>query len=72
MTGLALLRGLFTLTLLVLFVGSGCAALIYEVVWLQLLQLVIGSTAVSCASSRSTRRSRPSRSPCATTVRPST
>jgi spermidine synthase len=33
--------------LLVLFVGSGCAALIYEVVWLQLLQLVIGSTAIS-------------------------
>ena len=33
--------------LLILFVGSGCAALIYEVVWLQLLQLVIGSTAVS-------------------------
>ena len=33
--------------LFVLFVGSGCAALIYEVVWLQLLQLVIGSTAVS-------------------------
>ena len=33
--------------LLVLFVGSGCAALIYEVVWLQLLQLVIGSTAAS-------------------------
>jgi len=33
--------------LLLLFVGSGCAALIYEVVWLQLLQLVIGSTAVS-------------------------
>jgi spermidine synthase len=33
--------------LLVLFVGSGCAALIYEVVWLQLFQLVIGSTAVS-------------------------
>ncbi len=33
--------------LLVLFVGSGCAALIDEVVWLQLLQLVIGSTAVS-------------------------
>ncbi|SIO60617.1 spermidine synthase [Singulisphaera sp. GP187] len=35
--------------LLVLFVGSGCAALIYEIVWLQLLQLVIGSTAVSLA-----------------------
>src|SRR5262249_39425973 len=33
--------------LVVLFVGSGCAALIYEVVWLQLLQLVIGSSAVS-------------------------
>jgi spermidine synthase len=30
-------------------VGSGCSALIYEVVWLQLLQLVIGSTAVSLA-----------------------
>jgi spermidine synthase len=35
--------------LLVLFVGSGCAALIYEIVWLQLLQLVIGSTAISLA-----------------------
>src|SRR5687767_3487065 len=33
--------------LLLLFVGSGCAALIYEIVWLQLLQLVIGSSAVS-------------------------
>ncbi len=33
--------------LFLLFVGSGCAALIYEVVWLQLLQLVIGSTALS-------------------------
>jgi len=33
--------------LLILFVGSGCAALIYEVVWLQLLQLVIGSSGVS-------------------------
>jgi hypothetical protein len=37
----------FLPVLLVLFFGSGCAALIYEVVWLQLLQLVIGSTAVS-------------------------
>jgi spermidine synthase len=35
--------------LLALFVGSGCAALIYEVVWLQLLQLVIGSSAASLA-----------------------
>jgi spermidine synthase len=33
--------------LLLLFLGSGCAALIYEIVWFQLLQLVIGSTAVS-------------------------
>src|SRR4051794_21552187 len=33
--------------LLLLFVGSGCAALIYEIVWLQLLQLVIGSSSVS-------------------------
>ena len=33
--------------MLLLFVGSGCAALIYEIVWLQLLQLVIGLTAVS-------------------------
>ena len=35
--------------LLALFVGSGCSALIYEVVWLQLLQLVIGSSAASLA-----------------------
>ena len=33
--------------LLVLFIGSGCAALIYEIVWFQLLQLVIGSSAIS-------------------------
>ena len=33
----------------VLFVGSGAAALIYEIVWFQLLQLVIGSSAVSLA-----------------------
>jgi spermidine synthase len=33
--------------LLLLFVGSGCAALIYEIVWFQLLQLVIGSSAYS-------------------------
>lgn len=32
-----------------MFFGSGCAALIYEVVWFQLLQLVIGSSAVSLA-----------------------
>lgn len=39
----------FLPVLLVLFAGSGCSALIYEIVWLQLLQLVIGSTAVSLA-----------------------
>lgn len=33
--------------LLALFVGSGASALIYEVVWFQLLELVIGSSAVS-------------------------
>jgi spermidine synthase len=37
----------FLPVLLLLFVGSGCAALVYEVVWLQMLQLVIGATAVS-------------------------
>ncbi|HKD07557.1 MAG TPA: fused MFS/spermidine synthase [Bryobacteraceae bacterium] len=35
--------------LLILFAASGTAALIYEIVWLQLLQLVIGSSAVSLA-----------------------
>src|SRR5205823_2162017 len=33
--------------LVVLFIGSGCAALIYEIVWFQLLQLVIGSSSIS-------------------------
>ena len=33
--------------LLVLFGASGCAALIYEVAWYQVLQLAIGSTSVS-------------------------
>jgi spermidine synthase len=33
--------------LLLLFAGSGCAALIYEIVWFQMLQLAIGATAVS-------------------------
>src|SRR3954466_2460367 len=32
---------------LLLFIGSGAAALIYEVVWFQLIQLIIGATAVS-------------------------
>jgi spermidine synthase len=33
--------------LLILFAGSGCSALIYEIVWYQLLQLIIGSSAIS-------------------------
>src|SRR5918993_4823202 len=37
----------FLPALLLLFVCSGCAALIYEIVWFQLLQLVIGSSTVS-------------------------
>lgn len=39
--------GTIWLWLSVLFAASGCAGLIYEVVWFQMLQLVIGSTAVS-------------------------
>src|SRR5215212_1285959 len=39
----------FMPALLLLFVGSGCAALVYEIVWFQLLQLVIGSSAISLA-----------------------
>ena len=35
--------------LLVLFAASGAAGLIYEIVWLQMLQLVIGSSAISLA-----------------------
>lgn len=33
--------------LLILCAASGCSALIYEIVWYQLLQLAVGSTAVS-------------------------
>jgi spermidine synthase len=33
--------------LLMLFVGSGCAALIYEIVWFQMLELFVGSSSVS-------------------------
>src|SRR5436190_14208864 len=33
--------------LLLLFVGSGAAALIYEIVWFQMLELFVGSSAVS-------------------------
>jgi spermidine synthase len=37
----------FLPVLLILFFGSGCAALMYEVVWYQMLQLAIGSTTIS-------------------------
>jgi spermidine synthase len=33
--------------LIVLFIGSGCAALIYEIVWFQMLSLIVGSSALS-------------------------
>ena len=33
--------------LLLLFAGSGCAALIYEIVWFQMLELFVGSSSVS-------------------------
>ena len=39
----------FSPVLLLLFVGSGCAALIYELIWFQLLREVIGSSAISLA-----------------------
>ncbi len=38
---------LLRILLLFLFAASGCSALIYEIVWFQLLTLAIGSTAVS-------------------------
>jgi spermidine synthase len=40
-------RPLYIPLLVLLFAASGCAALIYEIVWFQLLQLVIGSSGVS-------------------------
>src|SRR6266404_8655184 len=39
--------GRFLPLLLIMFVGSGCSALIYEIVWFQLLELVIGSSTIS-------------------------
>ncbi|HEX9563915.1 MAG TPA: fused MFS/spermidine synthase [Gemmatimonadaceae bacterium] len=33
--------------LILLFIGSGCAALVYEVVWFQMLSLSLGSSAIS-------------------------
>src|SRR5499427_3819061 len=40
-------KSLTLLLLILLLAGSGCAALIYETVWFQLLQLVIGSSGIS-------------------------
>ena len=44
----------FLPALFLLFAASGCSALIYEIVWYQLLQLVIGSTAVGDSTFAST------------------
>ena len=41
--------GKFTRVLLLLFVGSGASALIYEIVWFHLLGLVIGASSISLA-----------------------
>src|SRR5437773_9186923 len=46
-TPLFIMSGRRLPVLFLLFVGSGCAALIYEIVWFQLLQLVIGSSSIS-------------------------
>ena len=40
----------FLPALILLFVGSGAAALIYEVVWFQMLSLSLGSSAISRGS----------------------
>ena len=37
----------FLPALVLLFIGSGCAALIYEIVWFQMLSLIVGSSAIS-------------------------
>ena len=46
-TGMMSASGRYLPLLLVLFALSGCSALIYEIVWFQMLQLIIGSSAVS-------------------------
>ena len=45
----SLARKKFYPVVLCFFIGSGFAALVYEIVWFQLLELVIGSTAASLA-----------------------
>ena len=39
-----------TVALVCLFLGSGCAALVYELVWFHVLRLVIGSSSISIAA----------------------
>ena len=36
----------FLPALILLFIGSGCAALVYEIVWFQMLSLSLGSSAI--------------------------
>ena len=45
----AIRYGILHRVLQVLFVASGCAALIYEMVWFHLVQLVVGASAISVA-----------------------
>src|SRR5215472_5834898 len=47
--GLPALVGRVDAVLALLFAASGCAALIYEVVWFHLLRLVIGASSLSIA-----------------------
>src|SRR5262245_44091141 len=43
----ASVRARYLIPWLLLFAGSGCAALIYEIVWFRLLEFVIGSSGAS-------------------------
>ncbi|HZD05660.1 MAG TPA: hypothetical protein VE173_12105, partial [Longimicrobiales bacterium] len=45
--GLPATRSRYLPVLLALFVGSGAAALIYEIVWFQMLEFSIGASGVS-------------------------
>ncbi len=40
-------RAPFLPALILLFIGSGCAALVYEIVWFQMLSLSLGSSSIS-------------------------
>ena len=43
------MHGRSTAAILLMFLGSGCAALVYEVVWFHQLSLVLGATTISLA-----------------------